>query len=81
MQTVLIRSFFHCCIKMKLAWRNRCNAMHHLSPVVNMHFSVEGLLCRKLCMCMALHFSSALLYGRCTFHRPLGVYWWKGDIH
>ena len=23
-------------------------------------------------LCMALHFSSALLYGRCTFHRPFG---------
>ena len=23
-------------------------------------------------LCMALHFSSALLHGRCTFHRPFG---------
>ena len=52
------RSFFLCCIKMKLAWRNRCNAIHHLSPVVNMHFSYFGG--RQKALCMALHFSSAV---------------------
>ena len=46
-------------LRMKVAWRNRCNAIH--APLVNMYFSYfGGRVVMQKALCMVLLFSSAI---------------------